>query len=48
MKKIVAVILVILAVAMFYLSFKAGALPPGITGIGFIVIAIVFFNDSQK
>ena len=35
MKKLISVILVVLAIIMFYLSYTIGALPPGITGVGF-------------
>ncbi len=44
--KIAAFILVILAVIMCYLGFKMGGLPPAITGVGFLVIAFVFFKQS--
>ena len=47
MKSIVAIILIILSVVMFYLSYKVGALPPGITGIGFILIALVFLKEKS-
>jgi hypothetical protein len=29
---------------MIYLSFNASILPPGITGIGFLAIALVFLK----
>lgn len=46
MKKGVAFLLILLAVVMFYLSWKAGALPPAITGIGFIAIALAFLRPQ--
>ncbi len=42
--KSAAIILVILAIIMLYLSYSIGAYPPGITGVGFIVIAVVFMR----
>jgi hypothetical protein len=39
LKNILLTILVIIAVVMIGLSFKAGILPPGLTGVGFIIIA---------
>ncbi len=46
MKKIAAYLLILLALVMFYLSYKIMGLPPAITGIGFILIAIVFLKES--
>ncbi len=46
--KIAAFILAILAVLMLYLGFKMGGLPPAITGVGFLVIAFVFFKLSSN
>ena len=46
MKKAVAILLLILAMIMFYLSYTIGAWPPGITGIGFVAIALVFFSEK--
>jgi hypothetical protein len=48
MKKITAIILIILALVMFYLSYKIGGLPPAITGVGFIAIAVVFLNEKSS
>ena len=42
-----ATLLLILAVIMFYLSWTISAWPPGITGIGFIAIALVFYTDKS-
>ena len=50
MKKFSAVILVVLGLYMIYLGgVKAPKLmlPPVISGIGFLVIAIVFFSDKK-
>jgi small-conductance mechanosensitive channel len=48
MKKAVAYILLILAGIMLFLSFQIQALPPGITGLGFIGIALVFLKESSS
>ena len=50
MKKIAAVILLILGFYMLYLGgVKAPKLmlPPVISGVGFLVIALVFFTDKK-
>lgn len=50
MKKIAAVILLILGIYMIYLGgIKAPKLmlPPVISGIGFMIIALVFFTDKK-
>ncbi|HNP08499.1 MAG TPA: hypothetical protein PKN99_12780 [Cyclobacteriaceae bacterium] len=47
MKKIAAIALIVLALIMLYLSYKTGGLPPAVTGIGFIIIAMVFIRESQ-
>ncbi len=46
MKKPVAILLILLALVMFYLSYTLGAWPPGITGIGFAGIALVFLSEK--
>ncbi|MDH3651351.1 MAG: hypothetical protein OEQ53_16815 [Saprospiraceae bacterium] len=46
MKRFVAILLIILGVIMIGLSLKLGAYPPGITGIGFIAIAVVFLSEK--
>ena len=47
MKKILSIILILLAAAMIYMSVCYKALPPGITGAGFIVIAIIFLTERK-
>ena len=47
MKKIVALLLILIAIAMIVISFKAQILPPGLTGIGFIAIAIIFLKEDK-
>lgn len=46
MKKAVAYLLIIIGVVMIYLSVKANILPPGLTGLGFIAIAMVFLGKK--
>ena len=48
MKKIIAYLLIVLAVFMIYLSYQMGGLPPAITGVGFISFALVFLKDSSS
>lgn len=48
-KKSAAIILILLGIAMIYIGgFHAPKvmLPPIITGVGFFLIALVFFNDK--
>lgn len=50
MKKIASIILLMLGLYMIYLGgIKAPKLmlPPVISGIGFLIIALVFFNDKK-
>ncbi len=46
MKKIASIILILLALVMFYLAYQIGGLPPAITGVGFVVIALVFLKED--
>jgi uncharacterized membrane protein YbaN (DUF454 family) len=46
-KKILLTVLIIVAIVMIGLSFKAGILPPGLTGIGFIIIAYLFYKQKS-
>lgn len=48
MKRLVAMVLIILGIVMIGLSVKAGVYPPGITGIGFFAIAAVFLKESKS
>lgn len=45
---IAAVLLTALAVYLFYLGNKANLMPPKLTGVGFIVIAIAFLGLRNK
>jgi uncharacterized membrane protein YbaN (DUF454 family) len=46
MKKYIAILLTILGIIMVGLSIKGMILPPGITGVGFIAIAVVFLRKE--
>ena len=48
MKKFVSVLLIVLALVMFYLAYKMGGLPPAITGVGFLLIAMVFLGEKSS
>lgn len=48
LKNTLAVILAALGVYMIYLGQKSGIQPPTITGIGFILIALIFLLPAKK
>jgi hypothetical protein len=43
-KNVLLTVLVVIALVMIYLSINMGILPPGLTGIGFFIIAFLFYN----
>jgi hypothetical protein len=45
---IAGIILWVLAVVMVILSVRMGGMPPGITGIGFLVIGWVFIRKGRE
>lgn len=47
MKKIAAYILVVLGIFMLYFGISHNMIPPSVTGIGFLVIAVVFLMDKK-
>ncbi len=47
MKKLVVILLVLLAIVMIVMGIGNFMIPPVLTGIGFIAIAYVFFKESQ-
>jgi len=47
MKKLASFVLIIIALVMFYLSYNIGGLPPAVTGVGFIIIAIVWLKEGR-
>lgn len=46
MKKILLVLLILIAIVMIFLGIKADMIPPTLTGVGFIIIAILFFQKK--
>ncbi len=46
MKKIAAIILLIIAALMIYIGITKSILPPPLTGIGFVAIALVFLKGK--
>lgn len=46
MKKLLLALLVLTAIAMIILGISAKIMPPILTGIGFIIIAILFFQKE--
>ncbi|MCB0494660.1 MAG: hypothetical protein KDC79_00865 [Cyclobacteriaceae bacterium] len=47
MKNVLLLILLLIAVAMIILGVKASILPPALTGVGFIVIALLFYRKKE-
>lgn len=48
MKKSLVIFLILVALVMIFISFKAGILAPGLTGLGFIIIAALFYLSPKK
>lgn len=46
MKKAVALILLILGIVLIILSFTNNILPPGLTGIGFLAISLLYLKKG--
>ncbi|MBD3630636.1 hypothetical protein [Cyclobacterium sp.] len=47
MKKIVAIVLIVLGIAMIVMGIGNFMIPPALTGVGFIAIAYVFIKEIQ-
>ncbi|MBE0422359.1 MAG: hypothetical protein IBX66_00300 [Lutibacter sp.] len=47
MKNYLTIALVIIAIAMIFIGVTAKILPPALTGIGFIIIAILFYDKKK-
>ncbi|MDO5616314.1 MAG: hypothetical protein Q4G16_09000 [Cruoricaptor ignavus] len=43
MKNLLLILLLIIAVAMIVIGIKKEMLPPALTGLGFIIIAVLFW-----
>ncbi|MGZ0016816.1 hypothetical protein [Yeosuana sp. AK3] len=48
MKKTLVILLILVALVMIFISFKAGIPAPGLTGLGFIIIAALFYLNPKK
>ncbi|EHQ40967.1 hypothetical protein [Myroides odoratus] len=48
MHRILAIIVILLGIYMIYLGIKASMQPPLITGIGFILIGVLFLMNKSK
>lgn len=48
MKNILLGLLFVLAVIMIYLGITASMLPPALTGIGFLIIALIMLLNKAK
>lgn len=46
LRVLLLVFLIVIAIVMIYISYNAGILPPALTGIGFIIIAIILFQEK--
>ncbi len=46
MKNILIIVLVLIAIAMIFLGISSKILPPALTGIGFIIIAVLLFKKN--
>ncbi len=46
-KNILVILLIIIAIAMIFISIKAGIPAPGLTGLGFIIIAALFYQKPK-
>ncbi len=43
MKNTLVVLLILVAITMIYLGIKGNIIPPALTGIGFFIIAALFY-----
>lgn len=47
MKNTLLMLLILVALAMIFISVKAGIPAPGLTGLGFIIIAVLFYKKPN-
>lgn len=47
MKNSLLVLLIIIAIVMIFVGFNAKLVPPALTGFGFIVIAVLFYQKKE-
>jgi len=48
MKKIAAIILILISIIMLFIGIWNQILPPVLTGLGFIPIAMVFLSEKNQ
>ncbi|MDD2982498.1 MAG: hypothetical protein PHQ74_03840 [Crocinitomicaceae bacterium] len=48
MKNTLLIALILIALVMIYLGISANMIPPTLTGIGFIVIAVLFYGQKKQ
>jgi small-conductance mechanosensitive channel len=48
MKKITAYLLIILSISMIYIGIAYRMVPPALTAVGFLAIAITFITDKKE
>ena len=48
MKKFVGYVLIVLGLLMLYLGYEMQALPPAVTGVGFLAIAVTFLVEQKS
>tara|TARA_R110002096_G_scaffold204178_1_gene389665 strand:+ start:568 stop:714 length:147 start_codon:yes stop_codon:yes gene_type:complete len=46
MRNVLLLLLVLIALVMLYLGIKASMIPPALTGVGFIIIAALFYKKD--
>jgi len=46
-KTITAIVLFLIAIVMVYIGITKSVLPPALTGVGFVFIAIVFLKGKK-
>ena len=47
MENILLIVLILIALFMIFISFKVKMLPPGLTGVGFIIIGYLFWDKKK-
>lgn len=44
MKNVLLILLVLIAIVMLFIGLKTNVFPPALTGVGFVIIAILFLK----
>ena len=47
MNKFIAIILILLGLFMLYFGIANSMIPPAVTGVGFLFIALGFYRDGK-